>query len=133
MATFVYILLGLTGALLLLQLWVRRQARRLQGEPAPDFAALVPHAVAAAPRVLFYFYGERCGSCRALAPLVDRLAQAHPHLVKVDVACHPEAARRFRVMGTPTFVLVEEGKIAKVVLGSVTEHALTDMLLGRGR
>jgi thioredoxin 1 len=128
MSVIAWVLLALAAGVVALQLWAVWSAKRQQGRPAPDVTALVPPDLVGAPRLLLYFYGERCGPCRALAPLIDRLARSHPNLVKVDVARHPEAARAFRVLGTPTFVLVEEGCISKVILGPATERALTEMV-----
>jgi thioredoxin 1 len=123
-----YLLLGFVTLMAGAQVWAFWRAKRQQGKPAPDFADLVPSTLVSAPRLLFYFYGERCGPCRAMAPLTDRLADAYAYFIKVDVAEHPEAARRFGVMGTPTFVLVERGKVGRVILGGTTEATLRGLL-----
>jgi thioredoxin 1 len=126
-----YLLVGFAALIMGMQLWAFWNAKRKQGQPAPDYKELLPEAAVGMRRHLFYFYGERCGPCRALTPMIDRLATRHPNLLKMDVALHPEIARQFGVMGTPTFVLVEAGTVAKVILGAVSEKKLAD-LLGEG-
>lgn len=114
-----YILLGAALLLAGLQLRVLWTARRLRGRAVPD----ADHG-----RQVFYFHSPHCGPCRAVTPMVQRLAADYPQLRSVDASAEPELARRFGVMGTPTFVATDDGRIGEVVVGGLTEARLRGLL-----
>ncbi len=114
------------GFLLWWQWSVLRKAQRNVGRPAPDTTVIDP--VNRAGRRIYFFHAVHCGPCRAVAPLVDRLRREYPNLVKVDVASHPELARRFGVTATPSFIVVANDRIDEVRLGGVTEGWLRNRL-----
>lgn len=60
--------------------------------------------------VLLDFWGPRCRSCQAFAPVFEKGAQCHPDLVfgKVDTEAHPQLAAMFRVMSLPTLVVMKD-------------------------
>lgn len=119
-----YLLLLVFVLLVGVQWRMRHLARRLIGRPAPAVDG------ASAGAKVYYFFSQRCGPCRSMRPLIERLGAVHPELVPVDITERPELARSFRVMGTPTFVRVEEGVVTDVVLGAVTEKRLRRLLGG---
>lgn len=123
-----YILIAFILFFTALQLRVIFATRRLKGRPAPPLDALLDESQRQQQRLLFYFFSEHCGPCRAMTPVVERLADRHPNIVKVDVERSPELARGFGVMATPTVILVQEGRIAKVAVGTVGERKLGTML-----
>lgn len=57
--------------------------------------------------VLVDLFAAWCGPCRALAPVLETLAEARPELRigKVDVDAQPELAARFDVLTVPTLLL----------------------------
>lgn len=65
-----------------------------------------------------------------MTPLVDRLRDGHPNLIKVNVAEAMFLARDFGVTATPSFVLVEDGTIRRVRLGGQSEKQLLSLLQG---
>lgn len=117
-----YLALGFLAALLALQAFVGWQARRMQGRAAP--------AEAGGGRHLYYFHSPTCAPCRSLTPVVDRLAARHANVHKVDVSRDPARAVAFGIRATPTLMLVEDGRIERVILGAVGEQALERMLAG---
>ena len=108
-----------------LLMWMR--ARRSVGKPAPDTRSVDGAATADARRV-YYFYSEHCGPCRAIGPLVERLGQAHRHLIRVDVQQHLDIARAFGIAATPSFILVQDGLVREVLLGGQTEARILRLL-----
>lgn len=127
MQIVLYILVAISAVVLLMQMGAVWQAHKARGRPAPD-TSLVDGEAAPYPRRLYYFYGRHCGPCKALSPLIERVSQDHPNLVKVDVGHHWELAKRFGVSATPTFMLVEDGLIQKVKLGGMRESRLRALL-----
>ncbi len=124
-----YPLAGVIALLFLMQLIPLWQARRSLGQAAPDTTA-VDGPASAEPRRVYYFHAPHCGPCRAMTPMVDRLRQAHPNLIKVNIAESLELARDFGVAVTPSFVLVEDGAIRRVMLGGQSERGLLKLLTG---
>jgi thioredoxin 1 len=121
-----YLLLGALAVPVGLQVWAYLRAIRMRGRAAPDVSA-VPGA-ATEGRHLYYFYSQRCGPCRATAPIVDRLSERHANVHKVDIGLDLELARAFGVAATPSFVLVEDGVIREVLLGGQGEKRLASLL-----
>ncbi len=97
------------------------RARFMRGKPAPDLSGLLPDTHGQA---LLYFFSNSCGMCKSMTPVIDRLAQGDPHVVKLDVLKSIDMARRFKVMGTPTTVLVRDGKVEKMWVGVKSEAEL---------
>ncbi len=123
-----YLLIGLLCLFMFWPLTVWIGSKRMQGGAAPDYADLLAPEQAGRDKLLFYFYSEQCAPCRTVAPLVDRMAERYGNMVKVDVARHTAAAWRFGVRATPTLVLVEGGRVIKVLLGGVSERQLEVLL-----
>lgn len=70
--------------------------------------------------VLIDFWATWCGPCRAMIPVVEKIAQENEGKIKVckvNVDEEPELASRFDVMSIPTFVAIKNGKVAGTSLG----------------
>ena len=59
------------------------------------------------------FYGDHCGACVATAPYFRDVADdmAFIKFIQVNTSVHRDLAKRFRIMGIPTFQYYENGKI----------------------
>jgi thioredoxin 1 len=67
---------------------------------------------------VYYFYSPTCGACRNMTPILEKRGRKNCSVVCVDVSVELELARLFSVRATPTAVLIENGKISKVLLGT---------------
>ncbi len=63
--------------------------------------------------VLVDFFGEHCGPCRMLKPVLVALAESMGHSVKiatVDVAANERLVNDYRISAVPTLIVFRNGK-----------------------
>jgi thioredoxin 1 len=102
--------------------------RRMEDRPAPDIKSLFGDDVARHDRLLVYFFSDRCPACRTVTPVVESLAKTHDNVLKINTGAHAEAAHQFAIIGTPTVVLVDHNRIAKVLVGASSEKRIRALL-----
>ena len=91
----------------------------------------------AAEPVVVDLYADWCGPCRALAPLLDRFAQAYAgrvKFVKVNVDDEPQVAGYFDVASIPTLLVFDRGRLVHRASGLPDPRgfvALLDRLAGQ--
>jgi thioredoxin 1 len=81
--------------------------------------------------VVVDFGAEWCGPCRALEPVVERLATAYAGKVKVvriDADASAAIAARYRVRGLPTVVSFVSGQEHKRHTGTTSLEVLAGLL-----
>jgi len=77
--------------------------------------------------VLADFSTTWCPPCRAMTPVVERLAErfaGRAEVVKVDVDREDDLASAHGVRGIPTFLLFANGQVVERVVGATSETAL---------
>lgn len=114
-----YVLGAITVLFVVMQVRPLLAGRRMQGKPAPDFTALLEPEQRGHARYLLFFHSEHCGPCRAMRPHIETLSGEFPgQVIPIDVQQAPALAQDFGVMATPTSLLIQEGRIGKVLLGT---------------
>jgi thioredoxin 1 len=83
--------------------------------------------------VLVDFTAAWCAPCRALSPIVERVADAAPEgliVGSVDADAHPGLAVRYGVRGLPTLIVFAGGKEVGRHLGLTNEAGIRKLLAG---
>ncbi|MCL2757661.1 MAG: thioredoxin [Coriobacteriia bacterium] len=73
------------------------------------------------------FWAAWCGPCRAVAPVVEQIAEELSdklYVGKLNVDENREIAQRYRVMSIPTLILFKDGAPAKVSMGAMPKEEL---------
>jgi thioredoxin 1 len=84
--------------------------------------------------VMVDVWAEWCGPCRAIAPLLEELAEASEGrvtLMKVNVDEHPGLAARCNIRSIPTILFVKEGQVVDRVVGAVPKAVLQTIVTAR--
>ena len=81
--------------------------------------------------VLVDFWGEWCGPCKAIAPLLEQLANDYGgrlKVAKVELDKNQKTALAYGVRSAPTLLLFKHGKVQATQLGLVSKARLTQLI-----
>src|SRR6478736_859866 len=85
--------------------------------------------------VLVDFWAEWCGPCKALGPVLEKLAGEFAGgfaLAKVDVDKEQQLAGYFQIKSIPTVMLLKDGQIVDGFPGALPEGQLREFLQHHG-
>ena len=81
--------------------------------------------------ILVDFWAPWCGPCRAMAPVLDSVAEQYGQdavVLKVNVDDNAAASARYNVRGIPTLILFKDGREAARLVGLQEKQQVTALV-----
>lgn len=80
---------------------------------------------------LIDFFATWCGPCKALSPVLDKVAEKYAgkiYVYKVDIDREEELARAFNIRSVPTLLFVPAGGMPRKLSGLVPQDHLEQLI-----
>ena len=128
MGTVISIVIGVIVLFIGMQLFMVLKMKLKKGKNAPQLDGKAGRMVANGDKVLFYFYSPSCRACKPMTPYIKNMAKKNKKIFPIDISRDMATAQKFGVMGTPSTVVVEKGKIKEFLVGFQPQERVQALL-----
>jgi len=128
MSTVLTIVVGIVALFIGMQLFMVLKMKFKKGKAAPELGGKAGRMINNGDRVLFYFYSPGCRACKPMTPYIKNMAKRNKKIFPVDISQDMATAQKFGVMGTPSTVVIETGKIVEFLVGFQPEERVHGLL-----
>ncbi len=80
---------------------------------------------------LIDFWAAWCAPCRAIAPVVEELAETYKGKIKIaklNVDENPSTPGKYGVRGIPTLILFKDGQVLDQLVGAVPKNQIQGLI-----
>jgi len=77
------------------------------------------------------FSADWCGPCKAIAPILEKIAEAYSGKIKVgrlDVDESQATAQQYRVFSIPTILVFKDGQVMGQIVGMVPQEKIEEII-----
>ncbi len=78
--------------------------------------------------VLVDYWAEWCGPCKAMAPVLEEIAETYGdrlRVAKLNIDDNPETPPKYGIRGIPTLMLFKDGNVEATKVGALSKSQLT--------
>lgn len=122
------ILLSIVIIFMFLSIMPYYHARKMRGRSAPNLKHFMNEKQKSAKRLLVYFWSPNCPVCRGMSKIVDELINSNMALLKINVQNDLDIAQSFKIMATPSLIVLEDGKIEQILIGVKSQREILALL-----
>lgn len=77
--------------------------------------------------IVVKFTADWCGPCRALAPILQQIAETHKDkitIVELDTDANVQTAQAYKISSIPTLMVFVNGEVVKTIVGAKPKSAI---------